>query len=147
MGNGSFVKLFSTITESTVWCEPDRTRLVWICMLAMADAQGKVWGSIPGLANRARVPVDDCREAIACFLRPDRYSRSKEHEGRRIEEIDGGWQLLNYIRYRELRNSESVRERKRKWIANKRAENKKTLTIRAANVTVNANNVDRDVDK
>lgn len=147
MSAESFTKLFSTITESTVWCEPDRTRLVWITMLAMADAQGRVWGSVPGLANRARVPVEDCREAIDCFLSPDRDSRTKEFEGRRIEPIDGGWRLLNYLKYRERRDAESVRERKRKWIAAKRAAAKKTVNISASNVNVTTRPVDGKVDE
>jgi hypothetical protein len=47
----TFTKLFSSITESTVWDEPDRVRLVWITMLAMADKHGRVWASVPGLAT------------------------------------------------------------------------------------------------
>lgn len=116
-------------------------------MLAMADAQGRVWGSIPGLANRARVPVEDCRTAIECFLGPDVDSRTKDFEGRRIEVIDGGWRLLNYPKYRERRDAESVKERKRKWIANKRAAAKKTVNISAAVVNLKTPPVDRDVDK
>lgn len=144
--SNTFTKLFSSITESTVWCEPDRTRLVWICMLAMADAQGRVWGSIPGLANRARVPVEDARAAIACFLAPDVDSRTRDHDGRRIEEIDGGWRLLNYVKYREKRDIESTRERKRRWMANKRAAAGKTVNISAAVVNLKPPRVDGDVD-
>lgn len=113
----TFTKLFTSITESTVWCESDRVRLVWITMLAMADRRGRVWGSIPGLANRARVPVDDCRDALKRLLAPDPDSRTKEHEGRRIEEIDGGWRLLNYEKYRAIRDSESIKESKRSYMA------------------------------
>ena len=83
----TFTKLFSSITESTVWCESERTRLVWITMLAMADRQGRVWASIPGLANRARVPMEDCQIALDRFLGPDRYSRTSDNEGRRIEHL------------------------------------------------------------
>lgn len=111
----TFTKLFSSITESTVWCEPDRTRLVWITMLAMADRRGRIFASIPGLANRARVPVEDCRVAIDTFLSPDRYSRTPDNDGRRIEPIDGGWRLLNHEKYRNLKDEESVKESKRKW--------------------------------
>ncbi len=115
----NFVKLFSSITESTVWCEADRTRLVWITLLAMADSQGCIWGSIPGLANRARVPVEDCRMALDTFLSPDRDSRNPAQEGRRIEVIAGGWRLINYTAYRMLKNTEarqaSKREYMRRW--------------------------------
>lgn len=84
-------------------------------MLAMADRQGRVFGSIPGLANRARIDVEACRGAIASFLAPDADSRTKDQEGRRIEEIDGGWRLLNHAKYRALQDEETAKESKRKW--------------------------------
>ncbi len=82
-------------------------------MLAMADQYGRVMGSVPGLANRARVPLDDARAAIRAFLDPDPDSRTKDFEGRRIEEIDGGWRLLNHAKYRELRAEDDRREQNR----------------------------------
>ena len=111
----TFTKLFSSITESTVWCEPAHTRLVWITMLAMADKKGRVWASIPGLANRARVPLEDVEKALETFLAPDRYSRTPDHEGRRIEPISGGWRLLNHAHYKAIRDEEDRREYKREW--------------------------------
>ena len=123
----TFTKLFSSITESTVWCEPDSTRIVWITMLAMADREGRVWASVPGLAGRARVAVKACREALKCFLSPDADSRTKEHEGRRIEEIDGGWRLLNHAKYRELRDQEARKEYQRKWVNKKRRQGVSTV--------------------
>lgn len=116
----TFTKLFSSITESTVWCEPAGTRLTWITMLAMADRNGRVFGSVPGLANRARVSVDEARTAIQSFLSPDPDSRTKDHEGRRIEVIDGGWRLLNHAKYRALRDDEARKEYKREWIKERR---------------------------
>jgi len=85
-------------------------------MLAMADRAGRVWSSVPGLANRARIPLEDARIAIATFLAPDPDSRTSDHEGRRIEAIDGGWRLLNHEKYREIRDEESSLEAKRKYI-------------------------------
>lgn len=120
----TFTKLFSSITESTVWCEPDRTRLVWIAMLAMADHAGRVWSSVPGLANRARVPLEDVEIALTTFLSPDAYSRTPDHEGRRIEPIDGGWRLLNHAKYRQIRDEESIKESKRRYINERRAAEK-----------------------
>lgn len=125
----TFTKLFSSITESTLWCEPDRVRLVWITMLAMADARGRVWASVPGLANRARVPVEDAEEAIQRFLSPDKYSRTPDHEGRRIEIIDGGWRLLNHEKYRAIRDEESIKESKRKYINSRRQAEREVLQI------------------
>lgn len=84
-------------------------------MLAMADKHGRVWGSIPGLANRARIDVEACRGAIASFMSPDADSRTKDYEGRRIEEIDGGWRLLNHAKYRAIQDEENTKESKRRW--------------------------------
>jgi hypothetical protein len=132
----TFTKLFSSITESTVWYEPDSTRLVWITMLAMADRQGRVWGSVPGLAGRARVSLQATREALKCFLSPDADSRTKEFEGRRIEEIDGGWRLLNHAKYRELRDEESRKAYQREWV--KKRRQKESTVDRSRPASTNA---------
>ena len=79
-----FTKLHGSILDSTIWREPDHVRLVWITMLAMADARGVVEASLPGLADRARVSLDDCQSAIARLTEADQWSRTADHDGRRI---------------------------------------------------------------
>ncbi len=116
-----YTKLFEQILESTIWCEPDSTRVVWITMLAMSDRDGEVLASVPGLAKRANVSIELTRAAIACFLAPDADSRTKDYEGRRIAEIEGGWQILNHAKYRDLLDAEAEKERKRKWWAKHRS--------------------------
>jgi hypothetical protein len=106
----AYTKLFSSIVTSTIWVETDRTRIVWITMLALADKNGEVQASIPGLARIAGVPVADCEEAVAKFLAPDPYSRTPDDEGRRIEKIDGGWALINHAKYREMASREQSKE-------------------------------------
>lgn len=141
----TFTKLFSSITESTIWCESDQTRIVWIAMLAMADHAGRVWSSVPGLANRARVPIEAAEEALQTFMSPDPYSRTAEYEGRRIEPIDGGWRLLNHAKYRAIRDEESIKESKRRYINERRAaereEAEKAATVEKSRTVSNA--VDR----
>lgn len=137
----TFTKLFSSITESTIWSEDAETRLTWITMLAMADRRGRVWGSIPGLANRARVPVDACENALKIFLSPDKYSRTTDHEGRKIEEIDGGWRLLNYLKYRDIRDQESVKEKTAERVR-KHREKKRNVTL----VTLRNDNEDAEAE-
>ena len=110
----TYTKLFSSITESTIWREADHIRLVWITMLAMADRKGRVWASVPGLADRARVSIESCVEALERLQSPDEWSRTEDNEGRRIAKIDGGWILLNHEKYRNIRDEESVLESKRK---------------------------------
>lgn len=113
MTNG-YVKLFSTILASSIWSEDDRTRLVWITMLVLMDSEGQVKGSVPGLAHFARVPVEDCRMALAKFMEPDPETVTQEHDGRRIEAIEGGWRILNAGKYREMMSLDQRREYWRK---------------------------------
>lgn len=120
----TFTKLFSSITESTVWCESDQVRIVWITMLAMANKNGYVFGSVPGLANRARVSVEAAREALFRFQQPDIDSRTKEFEGRRIAEVDGGWRLLTYAKHRAIRDEEERRTYMRDLMREKRSVSK-----------------------
>lgn len=97
-----FTKLFSSMLTSTIWREDDKTRIVWITLLALSDFNGNVSASIPGLAALANVSTKDCRGAVAKLLAPDADSRTKLFDGRRIAEIDGGWKILNYVKYRDL---------------------------------------------
>lgn len=113
-----YTRLFGSIIHSTVWREPHTTRVVWITMLAMADRYGNIEASIPGLADAARVTIDECKEALDTFLSPDPYSRSEDEDGRRIRIIDRGWQLINHAKYRDALTEDAKRqaatERKRR---------------------------------
>jgi len=111
MSMAGYTKLFNSILASTIWRAPDKTRIVWITLLAMADKDGVAEGSVPGLADFARVSLEDCEAALSELMGPDKYSRSSEHDGRRIEAIDGvGWQLLNHGKYRAKMSEDERRE-------------------------------------
>ena len=122
MQTDGYTKLHASILTSTIWLESDHVRIVWITLLALANKDGIVQGSVPGLASVARVPVDKAREAITRLLSPDPDSRSHTVEGRRIEEIQGGWRLINFEYYRKLHSEEQRKEYKRLWMAEKRKE-------------------------
>ena len=82
-------------------------------MLAMADSKGVVEGSVPGLADAARQPLEKCIEALNKLRSPDEWSRDSDNEGRRIEDIPGGWIVLNYMKYREPTSTERVRKHRK----------------------------------
>ena len=111
----TYTKLFSSITASTIVSEPLATRWVWVTMLAAVKPDGCVYASVPGLARLANVSMEEADAALSCFLAPDPHSRTKDHEGRRIEEIDGGWRLLNHAKYDAIRNQAERAQYKRDW--------------------------------
>lgn len=106
-----FTKLFSSIIHSTVWREANHVRIVWVTMMAMVNRDGVVESSLPGLADAARVTLEECEEALTKLHAPDKYSRSKAHEGRRVETVDGGWALLNHAAYRKRMSADDQREK------------------------------------
>ena len=119
----TYAQLFSSILDSSVWRESSDTRVVWVTMMAMADADGCVWASMGGIADRARLPRDVVQSALDIFMSPDPDSRSPNDDGRRVEKIDRGWRLINYVAHKERSRLAADRERKRRWAAKQRAKN------------------------
>lgn len=105
-----YTKLFNELIMSTVWREPDHVRILWITMLAIKDRWHIANASLPGLADAARITMEQCQEGLEILSAPDPYSRSKEFEGRRIEACEGGWLILNGEKYRNKMSLDERRE-------------------------------------
>ncbi len=132
MIESSYTKLFSSIVTSTIWREDDKTRIVWITMLALKNRHGQVAGSVPGLAAMANVSTEDCRAALVRLSEPDPDSRSKEFDGRRIEAMDGGWQVLNHGKYRDAMSKDERAAYQAAWqkkYRQKKKEEKTSVTV------------------
>lgn len=100
-------------------------------MLALSDREGYVFASSAGLARQAGVSLVEVDEALAVLESPDPRSgdrkRHPERDGRRIEEVDGGWKLVNHAYYRGLQRAEDRRTQNR--------EAKRRQRGRSANVS------------
>lgn len=139
-----YAKLFSSIIHSTIWREEPHTKILWVTMLAMADKYGHVLASAPGLADAARISLDQCLHALDILQAPDPYSRTQDFEGKRVLSVDGGWVLLNYSKYRNLKSEDEVREKTRVRVANWRKEQAKAVTDIVTNCN-DYNTLSRDV--
>lgn len=107
-----FVKLDCKILDSTIWLEQSDTRICWITMLAMANSNGLVESTAPGIAKRAMISLRSTRRAIQIFESKDKDSRDNT-SGERIKRVEGGYQILNYQKYRET--DYTVAERMQKY--------------------------------
>lgn len=125
----TYTKLLSSLPDSSVWREPHHVRIVWVTMLAMADRDGYVWASVGGLTDRARVSSEQCLDALAILLSPDPDSRCRDYDGRRIEEVERGWFILNHGRIRDMRDEDAHRAKERE---KKRAQRAKAKAERDA---------------
>ena len=108
-----YTKLFSSIVASTIWREDVATKVVWVTMLAMKNERHIVEGSVPGLAHLAGVSIEECEASLRKLKESDPYSRNQDHEGRRIEPVDGGWLILNGEYYRKKMSQDERREYQR----------------------------------
>jgi hypothetical protein len=121
-----FVKLDCGILDSTLWLERD-SREVFLTALLMAEPfelredtpqiqvasldltgwvvpsgwYGFVAAAGIGILHRAKVPDAEGMVALERLGSPEASSRSPDFEGRRLVRVNGGFIVLNYMKYRE----------------------------------------------
>jgi hypothetical protein len=122
-----FALLWSKILRSSIWInESKETKLLWIACIALRDSNGEIQCSLVGLADAAKLTVEECRESLKVLLSPDKDDSSGMDDGRRLREIPGGWLVVNHDMYRF--STEEKREFWRKQQAERRAKlNKKVV--------------------
>lgn len=118
-------KLFTKILDSSIWLEPTATRVVWLTLIAAMDEDGFAeFAAVGNLAHRARVGMKDAAKAVKCLEEPDKDSSDPDHEGRRIERVNGGWMVLNAPKYREIVSRIVAKEGNRRRVAKYREAHK-----------------------
>lgn len=98
--SGGFALLWGKTLDSSLWDESKEVRLLWITMLMMRDYEGVIYSAFSGLCRRARLEKEECRQALEVLLSPDPADTSKVEGGRRLKEVPGGWQIVNFDKYR-----------------------------------------------
>ena len=112
-----YAKLFSSLYQGTLRGKSHEI-LVFTNLLAHCDKEGFVDKHFRAIAEETGLSSEEVRAAIRELEKPDAESRSPEMEGRRIVPIDHhrswGWQVVNYGKYRAIRDEETRRETWRK---------------------------------
>lgn len=133
----AFVKLDRGILTSTIWClRPDLE--IFVTALLMGEPReypepvptikidsledggwtappgwyGFVPAAGPGIVRAAHVDDATGIEALKRLASPEPSSRSQEFEGRRMVRINGGFLVLNYMKYRDYDHSAADRMRR-----------------------------------
>jgi len=99
-------------------------QLVFVYMIANCDADGFIDQTQEVIAALTGVPLGRVRVAIEMLCAPDSRSRSTEEQGRRLVPMDDsrdwGWQIVNYAKYRAMRDEEVRRAQNRDAAARRR---------------------------
>jgi len=109
-----FAKVFKTIYYGSLKGMKD-ARDVFICLLTHADRRGVVeYLTEEMIAPLVGISVEAVKGAIEILEETDPRSRTPDEDGRRLVRLEtGGWQIVNYVQYRETRDEETRREQNR----------------------------------
>ena len=154
-----FVKLDCGILNSTLWFERE-AREVFITALLMAEPyelrepapeievtslKNTAWavppgwyGFVPaagvGIIHRAGVEDAAGIAALKMLASPEKSSRSRDFDGRRMVRIDGGYLILNYMKYRD--RDYTAAERQRRFRARKKDKaSRRNVSMSRRNIT------------
>ena len=105
-------------------------------MVAAMDEHGYVsMASVSNLARRANVSLSEAEEAVKTLESPDRIQPEQDHDGRRIERVEGGWMVLNSEKYRSMVTRAEALQKNRERVARFRAK-KCNAPVMPSNVSV-----------
>jgi hypothetical protein len=120
-----YVKLFRSIFQGTLRGNSSGL-LVFTNLLANCDRDGVVDMHPKAIAEEVGLDMETVRAVLIDLEAPDAESRSPDEDGRRIVRIDGhrawGWRVVNYGKYRSIKNEEDRREANRIAVAKHRAK-------------------------
>lgn len=154
-----FVKLDTGILESTLWIDRE-CREIFLTALLLAEPleidkpmeqiairslertgfmvppgwYGFARAASVGIIGRALVEMESGMAALERLGNPDLHSRSAEFDGRRMIRVDGGFIILNYMKYRD--RDYSAAERQRRFRKRRKDQaSQASLPLRDSNVT------------
>jgi hypothetical protein len=134
-----YVKLFASIYQGTLRGK-SHCLLVFTNLLAHCDKAGEVDVHPRAIADEVGLTVEEVNAALAELEAPDPESRSPEENGCRIMRLDEhrawGWRVVNYIKYRAIRDEADRREQNRRAQAAWRERHKEHKQSKPASAAV-----------
>lgn len=131
-----YVKLFTSIYQGTLRGN-SHGLLVFTNLLAHCDKDGVVDIHPRAVAEEVGLTVEQVRAVLDDLEAPDEESRSPEEGGRRIVRLDDhrawGWRVVNYAKYRAIKNEDDRREANRLAVAKHRAKKASSSPVIAGN--------------
>jgi hypothetical protein len=87
----------SRLLTSSLWFKPHHVLITWLTLALTMDKTGFTQLAAPQvIADRANLPLDQTVEALKILEAPDPDCEFISHEGRRIQRMNGGYQVLDH---------------------------------------------------
>lgn len=123
-------KIFDSIYDGTL-AEDWRALITFQQMIVLCDADGMVDMTPQSMSRRTGIPIDHIKAGIEVLEKEDKYSRTPDESGRRIELIDDhrpwGWHIINHEKYKNTRDADTIRAQTRERVR-KHREKKRAVT-------------------
>lgn len=120
-----YVKLFKSIYTGSL-CGKNHCLSVFIHLLAHADSDGCVDIHPKKIAFDTGLTIEETKKALIELEEPDDESRTEVSQGRRLERMndhrDWGWHIINYQKYRDIRNEDDRKRQNREAQARRRSK-------------------------
>ncbi len=118
-------KIFDSIYDGTL-AEDWRALITFQQFIVLCDADGFVDMTPLAISKRTGIPIEHIKAGIEILEKTDKYSRTPDQEGRRIELIDlhrpWGWHIVNHKYYRDLRVKEDRKEYMKSYMTDRRKQ-------------------------
>ena len=146
-------KIFTSIYDGTL-AEDWRALITFQQFIVLCDADGIVDMTPQSISRRTGIPIEHIKAGIEILEKSDKFSRTPDEDGKRIELIDEhrpwGWHIVNHELYKKLQDADTVRaqtrERVRKHREKKKAGNDKVTTVTDGNVQKRHIDIDTHID-
>ena len=131
-------KLFTQMYTGTLASKgPWEALVTFQQLIILSDPHGVVDMTAEAISRQTTIPLEIIRTGLAALERVDIASRTPNEEGRRITRLsdsrDWGWQITNYVMYRNIRSQEDRRTYMREYQRKRRAVNKPVNSVSNVN--------------
>lgn len=131
-----YCKLFASLYQGTLRGKSNEI-LVFTNLLAHCDKDGFVDKHWRAIAEEVGLSIEEVKEAVLSLEAPDPESRSPEEGGARLIRLDEhrawGWRVVNYAKYRTIRNADDRREQNRLAKQREREKKKSAKSAKVSN--------------
>jgi len=123
-------KIFDSIYDGTL-AEDWRALVTFQQFIVLCDADGMVDMTPQSISRRTGIPIEHIKAGIEVLEKTDKYSRTPDEDGKRIELIDDhrpwGWHIVNHEKYKRMQDADTIRAQTRERVR-KHREKKRTVT-------------------